>query len=96
MTAPTQSARERLLAELSESPLPGARYAYSFIADRLDAIEAEAIERERARLAEKVEGLEPPVDVTYVGQPDPTGPNGWTLVPWVRLTAVLALLDEQP
>lgn len=34
----TNEAAERLLSELQENPLPGARYAYTIVRDRLPAI----------------------------------------------------------
>ena len=45
----TQAGRD-LLAELSENPLPGARYARSVVARQLAAVEAEAAEQHEAAL----------------------------------------------
>ena len=80
------SPRARLLGELGESPLPGARYVYAFIADRLDAIEAAAVAEERARLRAAVEGLHQATRDYYGAGPDEfVGLNA---------AAVLALIAE--
>ena len=53
-------AEERLLAELAESPLPGARYAHDVVTRRLPAIEAEAVAARNAEIAAVVRGLDGP------------------------------------
>ena len=50
MSEPTTTAGRKLLAELSENPLPGALYALNVVALRVHAIEAEAAAAERERL----------------------------------------------
>jgi hypothetical protein len=46
------------LEELSESPLPGARYAHDVVGRRLAAVEAEAAALDTVRIREAVEALE--------------------------------------
>lgn len=48
----TTEAGRRLLSELSENPLPGARYAHDVVEARLSVVETQAAEAERARLRE--------------------------------------------
>ncbi len=46
---PRTPAGRALLAELSESPLPGARYAYDVVSQRIEAVESDAVALERQR-----------------------------------------------
>ena len=54
MSEPTTTAGRKLLAELSENPLPGALYALNVVALRVHAIEAEAVAAEREKLLSRI------------------------------------------
>jgi hypothetical protein len=57
MTEPRTAAGRELLAELSENPLAGARYAHHVVSLRLPAIEAEAAALGAAESDERIAGL---------------------------------------
>jgi len=87
------SARERLEHTYSTIDDEAAPIAAWQFAAQLDAIEAEAITAERARLREVVEGL--PRSVTTIYWAKGTSLAGATTeYPMLELSAVLAALEE--
>lgn len=84
MTPPPDDAVAALLAELQESPLPGARYAYTVVkrhaagwtlSRRSDLEAATAAEARVAVLVEALERLHGAV--AGVGSADGAAPTGW-------------------
>ena len=80
LDAPTTEAGRALLAELSESPLPGARYAHHVVGLRIRAIEDEA---RRSLVAENTALREAAIVLrtTLVPVPPAAGRTGFLVAP---------------